>query len=67
MVSQAPRLWKQLLQQLDAAAATTSSVDCQPEVFQAIFHTVDSLIDQPSASKATWKRLVNDMQVGGLG
>ena len=62
MVSQAPRLWKQLLQQLDAAASS----DCQlaSEVVEALSDTVSSLYDQPIISKATWKKLVNEMQVG---
>ena len=70
MVSQAPRLWKQLLQQLEAAASAGSPAvegqQLQPEVVQAIFDTADSLYDQRTLSKATWKKLVNDMQVGLL-
>ena len=39
MVSQAPRLWKQLLQQLEAAPASIVDGQLEPGVVQGIFDT----------------------------
>ena len=63
MVSQAPRLWKQLLQQLEACSSPSGDGQLNPEAVRPIYDTAKSLCDQPLMSKATWKKLVNETQV----
>ena len=55
MVSQAPRLWRQLLQQLEAAAASNAQNELDPELFDAILQLDPELLDAIFATASAYR------------